>query len=139
MPCIKDASIVSAYAFTMTNPDEVKDKFYNDLDDFISATPRTDKIVLLGDFNVGVGTDHQTWGRRCWKVQQQWSLASKEVSLHDLLMNKTVFRLPNRNKTFLEHPRSTHWHLHVINLFSEDQKDNWTVFHKTVHSSAATL
>ena len=57
----KHATIVSAYAPTMTNPDEVKDKFYNDLDDIISATPRTDKLILLGDFNARVGTDHQTW------------------------------------------------------------------------------
>ena len=45
----------------MTNPDEVKDKFYDDLDNIISATPRTDKLILLGDFNARVGTDHQTW------------------------------------------------------------------------------
>ena len=56
----KHATIVSAYAPTMTNPDEVKDKFYNDLDDVISATPRTDKLILLGDFNARVVTDHQT-------------------------------------------------------------------------------
>ena len=67
----KLATIVSAYAHTMTNPDEVKDiKFYNDLDEVISATPRTDKLILLGDFNDRVGTDQQTWEgvRRCWKV-----------------------------------------------------------------------
>ena len=40
----KHATIVSAYAPTMTNPDEVKDKFYDDLDNIISATPRTDKL-----------------------------------------------------------------------------------------------
>ena len=57
----KHATIVSAYAPTMTNPDEVKDKFYDDLDNVISATPRTDKLILLGDFNARVGTDHQTW------------------------------------------------------------------------------
>ena len=53
----RHATIVSAYAPTMTNPDEVKDKFY----DVISAAPRTDKLILLGDFNARVGTDHQTW------------------------------------------------------------------------------
>ena len=56
----KHATIVSAYAPTMTNPDEVKDKFYDDLDNVISATPRTDKLILLGDFNARVGTDHQS-------------------------------------------------------------------------------
>ena len=56
----KHATIVSAFA-PMTNPEEVKDKFYNDLDDIISATPHTDKLILLGDFNARVGTDHQTW------------------------------------------------------------------------------
>ena len=39
----KHATIVSAYASTMTNPDEVKDKFYNDLDDVISAVQQQEK------------------------------------------------------------------------------------------------
>ena len=56
----RHATIVSAYALTMTNPDEVKDKFYNDLHDLISATPHTDKLILLGVFNVTAGTDQQT-------------------------------------------------------------------------------
>ena len=46
----KHATIVSAYAATMANPDEVTDKFYNDLDDVISATPRTDEHILRGGF-----------------------------------------------------------------------------------------
>ena len=45
----------------MTNPDEVKDKSYDDLDSVISATPQTDKLILLRNFNARVGTDHQTW------------------------------------------------------------------------------
>ena len=57
----KHATIVSAYAPTMTNPDAVKVKFYDDLDHIISATPRTDKLILLGDFNARFGTNHQTW------------------------------------------------------------------------------
>ena len=43
----KHATIVSAYAPTMTNPDEVKDKFYNDLDDIISATPVQTNLSFL--------------------------------------------------------------------------------------------
>ena len=56
----KHATVVSAYAPIMTNLDEVKNKFYNDLDDVISATRRTDKLILL-EINARVGTDHQTW------------------------------------------------------------------------------
>ena len=57
----RHATVVSAHAPTMTNPDEVKDKFYDDLDSVISAAPRIDKLILLADFNARVGTDHQTW------------------------------------------------------------------------------
>ena len=45
----KHANIVSVYVASMSNPGEVKVKFYNELDDVISATPRTDKLILLGD------------------------------------------------------------------------------------------
>ena len=51
------------YAPTMTNPDDVKDKFYNDLDErlFLQQpvhTTRTHKPIL-GDLNARAGTDHQ--------------------------------------------------------------------------------
>ena len=52
----RHATIVSAYAPTMTNPDEVKDKFYDDLDSVISAATWIDKLILLGDFSARVGT-----------------------------------------------------------------------------------
>ena len=55
------ATVANAFAPTMTNPDAVKDKFYDDLDSVISATPPTDKLILLGDFNARVVIDHQTW------------------------------------------------------------------------------
>ena len=110
----KHATIVSAYAPTMTNPDEVKDKFYNDLDDVISAKPRTDKLILLGDFNARVGTDHQTWEGIIGpegNCNRKGLLLLRKGAEHDLLISNTVFRLPNRNKTSWMHPRSKHWHL----------------------------
>ena len=112
----KHANIVSAYAPTMTNPDEVKDKFYNDLDDIISATSRTDKLILLGDFNARVGADHKTWegvigpeGVR--KCNNNGLFLLRKCAEHDLSINNTVFHLPNRNKTSWMHPRSKHWNL----------------------------
>ena len=60
LPGNKHVTIISAYAATMTNPDEVKDKLYDDLDSIISAIPRIDKLNLICDLNAKVGTDHQT-------------------------------------------------------------------------------
>ena len=204
----------------MTNPDEVKDKFYDDLDNIISATPRTGKLILLGDFNARVCTDHQTWeevmgSEGVGKCNSNGLLLLSKCAEHDLLITNTVFKLSNRNKTSWMHPRSKHWHLidYVIvrrtyrpdvrvtktmcgancwtdhrlvvsklnlriqparrpqgkkapkrldvsklnhdsmrqafindisnqlcamNLSSEDPEENWTVFQKVVHSSAAT-
>ena len=112
----KQATIVSTYAPTMTNPDEVKDKFYDDLDSVIFATPRTDKLILLEDFNARVGTDHQTWERvigteGTGKCYSNGLLLLKKCAEHELLTTNTVFRLQTRNKSSWMHPRSKHWHL----------------------------
>ena len=100
----------------MTNPDEVKDEFYDDLDSFISATSRTDKPILLGDFNSKVGTDHQIWegvigSEGVGQCNSNDLLLLWKYAEHDLLFTNTVFCLPNRNKISWMHPRSKHCHL----------------------------
>ena len=45
----KFATLVSAYAPTMTNPDEIKDKFYEDLNAVIATVPNADKLIILGE------------------------------------------------------------------------------------------
>ena len=111
----RHATIVSAYAPTMTNPDEVKDKIYDDLDSVISAISRTDKFMLLGNFNARVGTDHQTCEgvigtEGIGKCNSNGLLLLKKCAEHELLITNTVFSLLTRNKTSWMHPRSKHWH-----------------------------
>ena len=82
----------------------------------ISAAPRTDKLILLGDFNARVGTDHQTWvgvirTEGIGKCNSNGIFLLKKCAVHVLLITSTVFRLPTRNKTPWMHPRSKHWHL----------------------------
>ncbi|KAI8501811.1 hypothetical protein Bbelb_202230 [Branchiostoma belcheri] len=110
------ATFISAYAPTMTNPEEVKDKFYEDLEALIMDVPKGDKLVILGDFNARVGTDYQTWdgvlGRNgIGKCNSNGHLLLKTCATHDLVITNTIFRQPNRNKTSWMHPRSKHWHL----------------------------
>ena len=47
----KHATMISIYVSTMTNPGEEKDMFYDDLDNIIYATPRTDKLIFPADLN----------------------------------------------------------------------------------------
>ena len=112
----KQATLISAYAPTMTNPEEVKDKFYEELESLINKVPKQDKLIILGDFNARVGTDHRTWdgiiGKHgIGKCNSNGLLLLRMCAVHDLSITNTIFRQPNRNKTTWMHPRSKHWHL----------------------------
>ena len=110
------ATVVSAYAPTMTNPEEVIEQFYSDFRATISAVPQADKLIILGDFNARVGTDWQTWegilGRHgTGKCNSNGQLLLETCAANSLLITNTVFQLPVRNRTSWMHPRSRHWHL----------------------------
>uniref|UniRef100_A0A8C5LPA2 Endonuclease/exonuclease/phosphatase domain-containing protein n=1 Tax=Leptobrachium leishanense TaxID=445787 RepID=A0A8C5LPA2_9ANUR len=112
----KFATTVSAYAPTMTTPEETIDKFYDDLNTVISSTPIADKLIVLGDFNARVGSDHTSWdgvmGKHgVGKCNSNGLLLLQTCVEHGLLVTNTIFSLPARNKTSWMHPRSKHWHL----------------------------
>ncbi|VDL90657.1 unnamed protein product [Schistocephalus solidus] len=54
-------TIISAYAPPMTSSDAAKDKFYEDLHALLANVPKEDKLIVIGDFNARVGTDHAAW------------------------------------------------------------------------------
>ena len=112
----KFITIISAYAPTMTNPDEIKVKFYEDLNAIITTVPSTDKLIILGDFNARVGRDSSTWEGVIGKYgvgncNSNGLLLLQTCAEHGLLITNTIFRLPTRNRTSWMHPRSKHWHL----------------------------
>ncbi|KAF7252753.1 Craniofacial development protein 2 [Varanus komodoensis] len=112
----KQAALISAYAPTMVNPDEVKEKFYEELDALLSSLKHTDRLILLGDFNTRVGSDHSAWdgiiGKKgIGKCNSNGLLLLKTCAAHDLIITNTIFRLPTRKKTSWMHPCSKHWHL----------------------------
>ncbi len=61
LPGKKQLTVVSAYAPTLTNPEETKAKFYEDLHSVISNVPKSNKLIILGDFNARVGSDSDAW------------------------------------------------------------------------------
>ena len=109
-------TIISVYAPTMTNPDESKERFYSVLESTIQAVPKTDKLIVLGDFNARVGTDWKTWegvlGRHSTgKCNSNGKLLLQTCTANSLLITNSIFQLPHRKKVSWKHPRSKQWHL----------------------------
>ena len=102
-------TLISAYAPTMTNPEEVKGEFYEQLDALISAVPKSEKLpypcrLQCPNRNRPPHMVRGYWPTRHRQMQQT-------CTAHELIITNTLFRLPTRNKTTWMHPRSKHWHL----------------------------
>ena len=113
---MQKAALIGAYAPTMTNPERVTDQFYEQLDSLIEAVPKSEKLIILGDFNARVGTDHHTWAavigqQSTGKCNSNGLLLLQTSTAHELVITNTLLRLPTRNNTTWMHPRSKHWHL----------------------------
>ena len=55
------ANFVLIYAPTLQASSVVKDQFYEILDSVVNRIPASKHIYLLGDFNVRVGTNQESW------------------------------------------------------------------------------
>ena len=122
------ATIISAYAPTLMAEEDVKDAFYDLLDQTLSHIHRSDKILLLGDFNARVGSNYAVWNgiigkHGVGKANSNGTRLLNICSTHDLVVTNTLFQLPNKFKTSWKHPRSGHWHLldYVITRQSDRQ------------------
>ena len=109
-------TIISAYAPTLTNSDETKEKFYEDLDQLIRSTSPSDKLLIMGDFNVRVGKDQASWKRilrsqGVGKMNTNGLLLLSKCAEHELCITNTVFRQADKFKTTWMHPLSKQWHL----------------------------
>ena len=104
------------YAPTMTNDEEVQERFYQDLDKFLLSIPAEDKLIIMGDFNARVGQNGGVWKgiigkHRVRKKNSNGILLLSKCVKHDLAITNTFFRLPAKKRTTWMHPRSKQWHL----------------------------
>ncbi|BHF69635.1 hypothetical protein SprV_0301268100 [Sparganum proliferum] len=103
-PGIKFATIISAYAPSMTSSDTAKDKFYEDLHVLLATVSKADKLIVLGDFNASVVTDHASWRRVLGSHGLRDSYDDglpllRTCAGHQLVLTDTVFCLSERQKT----------------------------------------
>nr|VZI39717.1 unnamed protein product [Spirometra erinaceieuropaei] len=95
----------------------------------LSVFDRVDKLIVLGDFNVRVGTDHAVWRGMLGSHGLDGSndnglLLLRTYAGHRLILTNTYFRLPMREKATWMHPRSRQWHLlDYVHVRRRDQRD----------------
>ena len=108
LPLCKDnlATIISVYAPTMTNPDENKEAFFNQLVSVLSGIPRTDKLLLIEDFNARIERENNKWplvmGKRgIGKCNSNGELLLALCSEFDLIVTNTVFKQKDERNDIL--------------------------------------
>ena len=123
------ATLISVYAPTLTNSDENKEEFYNQLTTTLGQVPRTDKLLLMGDFNARIGSDFSKWptviGKHgIGKCNSNGELLLSLCSEFELAITNTLFKQKEQRKTTWMHPRSKHWHMiDFIITRSSDKSD----------------
>ena len=110
------ATFVSVYSPTLDSSDDVKDRFYDTLYSTLRRLSQDDKIILLGDFNAGVGRNHDKWHGVIGHhgVGNMNSSGLRLLSLCSelgLAITNTFFQLRDMYETPWMHPKSKHWHL----------------------------
>ena len=102
LPLSKDnfATIISVYASTMTTPGENRKTFYNQLASVLSGIRRTDKLLLIGDFNARIGIDNEQWPlvmgiHGIWKCNSNGELQLTQCSEFELMLTNTMFKQKN--------------------------------------------
>ena len=108
-------NIISAYAPTLDADPEVKDRFYDELSDVVSRIPLEDEMILLGDFNARVGSDHDAWSgslgpHGVGNVNENGQRLLEMCSFQNLSIMNTFFQTKLRQAVTWRHPRSGHWH-----------------------------
>jgi len=98
------ATFISTYAPTLPSDDETKDHCYAMLRSTLMQVPRRDKIIVLGDFNLSIGSDSKIWGNVMGKhgVGNINSSGHRLLSLcseFGLFVTNTLFQLKLKHKT----------------------------------------
>ena len=110
--------VLSCYAPTRAANRVNKDRFFDDLQQALTAVPSNESYILLGDFNAQVGsreTADDPWGNvRGPNGFGEINDAGKEL-LAFLLTNEatvcnTWFTKKNIHKQTWQHPKSKQWH-----------------------------
>ncbi|CAJ1063207.1 LOW QUALITY PROTEIN: uncharacterized protein LOC117545945 [Xyrichtys novacula] len=119
IPLVKGrfATLLSAYSPTLDAVNNIKDAFYESLDAARSKIPDSDKLILMGNFNVRVGTDAKIWkpviGSHGIRKTNSHSLRLLTLCYEpQLLITNTIFQIKKKYITSWMHPSYGSKHPH---------------------------
>ena len=116
LPLVADRymSIISVYAPTLASSEEDITSFYDALSILLNSIPKEESIVLLGDFNARVGTEHETWKPlgpySTGNMNDNGLLLLQLCTQFDLTITNTFFRQKKEHRATWFHPRSKNGH-----------------------------
>ena len=108
-------NLFSVYAPTMMYDSDIRDQFYEELDNEVRSIPETEEVFLLGDFNARVGSDRLAWpdclgSYGTGKLNDNGQRLLEMCAIHSLCVTNTFFKVKERHRATWKHPRSGHWH-----------------------------
>ena len=116
------ATILSVYAPTHRSSQEKKEEFYTDLQRTLDGVAKDDVLLLLGDFNAGVGSSERQTGtvtsnwngvKGCHgvgKMNESGEALLSFCAVNELVIMNTTFEKRNIHKYTWQHPGSKKWH-----------------------------
>ena len=132
LSCGRFITVISVYAPTLGNNQESIMAFYQEFLNCIISIPNADKILLPGDFNARVGSDHENWNalgqHGIRKKNGNGLLLLQLCTDFELAVCNSFYQQTVINKETWIHPRSKHGHiLDYIIIRKRDLRDVCTV------------
>ncbi|BHF59887.1 hypothetical protein SprV_0100284800 [Sparganum proliferum] len=128
----------------MTSPDAARDQFYEDLHALLAPGSEANKLIVLGDFKVHVGTNYAAsrgmLGPHGFDGSNDNGLLFlRTCTEHQLILTNTVSHLPMREKTTWINPRSRQWHLLDYVIVRRRDQRNLLVTNATLGADGWTI
>lgn len=104
--------LLSVYVPTLSAPQEVKDKFYDELEVTVKNIPNQDQLYLLGDFNSRVGAAWPSCqgSHGIGRMNENRQCLLELCSNRYLCITNPYFQSKPHHKVSWRHPRSGYWH-----------------------------
>ena len=113
-------TIVSVYAPTFRSSVEDKEKFYSDVQLTLDEVNKQDLLMLVGDFNVRVGSTGQEGNQDVWSGVRgphgvgEMNEAGRDLlsfcAWNELVITNTYFEKKKIHKFTWQHPGNKKWH-----------------------------